>query len=113
MHAARERRGLGSRDAGRAATQVSRSERRAQEADGALPRVLGERLVVGAEAVGVVEERVPGALVVVEGRVDAGVPQLGLELLGVLERDEFVGGAEVAEHGSVDRVKSGLPWGIT
>ena len=54
-----------------------------------------------------------GTVVVVEGDVDTGVAELVLERLRAAPADEFVGGPEMAEDGAVDRVKSGLPWGMT
>src|SRR5215211_4913530 len=70
-----------------------------EEVDGPTPRGLGVLLVVGAQSVGVVEERVTGALVEVELDVVIGRRvDLLLEPLGVVDRDEVVGGAEVADH---------------
>ena len=70
--------------------------------------------VVGAEAVVVVEERVAGALVELERGLGAGLVELRLERLRVLDRDEVVAGAEVAEHRLASSFeKSGLPCGIT
>ncbi len=52
------------------------SERRAQELDRALPRALRVRLVICAQPIEVVEEGVPGPVVVVERDVDARVAYL-------------------------------------
>ena len=80
----------------------SRRERLAQEVHAALPRLPRGVGVVRAEPVGLVEERVTGALVVVKGHLDAGVAQLGLQRLGFVVLDEFVGRAEVALHRAFD-----------
>ncbi len=90
---------------------LSGGEGLAQEADGPLPRELRLLGVVGAEPVGVVEEGVSGALVVIEPHIDTGLAELCLERMGGAQRDEFVRGAEVAENGAVDGVEVGLSVG--
>src|SRR6266511_5530638 len=70
-----------------------------EEVHRAPPRCPGMALVVGAETVGVIEERVPGALVVLACGLRPGLVELGLERFGVLDRDEVVGGPEMALDG--------------
>src|SRR5919108_5635775 len=80
-----------------------------EEVDRPLPGVAGVALVVGAEPVVVAEERVAGTLV--EDELDLGprvFPDLLLELLGIVDGDEVVRGAEVAQHRRIELREVGL-----
>jgi ferredoxin-fold anticodon binding domain-containing protein len=64
---------------------------------------------VGAETVGVVEERVTRAVVVLERCGDTGPAKLRLETLRLLERDELVSGPKCPSTEPSMLLKSGLP----
>src|SRR5918994_1861353 len=70
-----------------------------EEVDRAIPGALGVLGVVGAQAVMVGKERVPGAFVEVEDRFRPGLVQLLLQRLGVVDADEVVALPEVAQDG--------------